>query len=170
MKIFTVNDKKEEKFLRRKTPDFDFSKHKKEEIREMIKKMRIAIKEEKGIGLSANQLGFDWRIFIAEIPSEKGKLKFYAIFNTSVVKISKEKTTFEEGCLSVPGTWGMVERPEQVTLVGFDRNGKKIKIKAWGLTGRVFQHEVDHLNGILFIDKCKNAYAVEKSEILNPKL
>ncbi len=158
MRIFTVNNKKEKNFLRRKTPDFDFAKHKKEAIKEMIKNMRMAIKKVKGIGLSANQLGLDWRLFIAEIPSDKGKPKFYAIFNPGIIKVSKEKTELEEGCLSVPGIWGLVERPEQITLVGFDKNGKKIKIKAWALPARVFQHEIDHLNGVLFIDRTNKLF------------
>lgn len=158
MEIFTVNNKKEEKILRRKTPDFDFSKFKKNEIQEMIKKMRMANKKEKGVGLSANQLGFDWRFFIAEIHDDKGQLKFYAIFNPEIIKVSKNKIILEEGCLSVPGIWGLVERPERVVLTGFDKNGKKIKIKAWGLLARVFQHETDHLNGILFIDKTKKMF------------
>lgn len=72
----------------------------------------------------------------------------------------------EEGCLSVPGIYGDVERPEKITLVGQDRYDKKIKIKAWGLLARVFQHEVDHLNGILFIDKAKSIQKIEpKSRI-----
>jgi len=158
MEILTVNNKKEEKILRRKTPDFDFAGHEKKEVREMVVKMRTAAKKENGIGLSANQLGFDWRFFIAEIPSDKGKPKFYAIFNPSIVKVSKEKTELEEGCLSVPGIWGIVERPERITLLGLDKNGKKIKIKAWGLPARVFQHEIDHLNGILFIDKASQLF------------
>lgn len=158
MEIFTINNKKEEKILRRKTPDFDFSNFKNSEISETVKKMRTAIKKEKGIGLSANQIGFDWRLFIAEIPSDKGKVKFYTIFNPSIVKVSKERITLEEGCLSVPGIWGMVERPEQIVMVGFDKNGKKIKIKAWGLPARVFQHEIDHLNGVLFIDRTKKLF------------
>jgi peptide deformylase len=164
MQIFTVNNKKEEKFLRRKTPEFsakggpasgwDF-KSAKNEIWEVIKKMRAIIKKENGVGLSANQIGLNWRLFIAEIPSEKGKPKFYAIFNPDISKASKNKIILEEGCLSVPGIWGLVERPEQIVLIGFDKNGKKIKIKAWGLLARVFQHEIDHLNGILFIDRAK---------------
>lgn len=158
MEILTINNKKEEKFLRKKTLNFDFSKFKNSEIQETIKKMRIAIKKKKGVGLSANQIGFDWRLFIAEIPGDKGKLKFYTIFNPNIIKVSKEKITLEEGCLSVPGIWGMVERPEQVVLVGFGKNGKKIKIKAWGLPARVFQHEIDHLNGILFIDRTKKLF------------
>lgn len=161
MEILTINNKKEEKILRKKTLNFDFSKFKNSEINETIKKMRIAIKSKKGVGLSANQIGLDWRFFIAEIPGDKGKLKVYIIFNPNIVKVSKEKITLEEGCLSVPGIWGMVERPEQVVLVGFDKKGKKIKIKAWGLPARVFQHEIDHLNGILFIDRTNKLYKEE---------
>ncbi|MFA5084447.1 MAG: peptide deformylase [Candidatus Paceibacterota bacterium] len=167
MNILTINDKKEEKILRRKTPDFDFSGHKREEIQEMIKKMREAIKKESGIGLSANQLGSDWRLFIAQIPSDEGKPKFYAIFNPNIIKLSKDKTALEEGCLSVPGLWGLVERPEQITITGFEKNGKKIKIKAWGLLARVFQHEIDHLNGILFIDRTNKLFKEAQEETAN---
>lgn len=167
MNILTINDKKEEKTLRRKTPDFDFPGHKREEIQEMIKKMREAIKKESGIGLSANQLGSDWRLFIAQIPSDEGKPKFYAIFNPNIVKLSKDKTALEEGCLSVPGLWGLVERPEQITITGFEKNGKKIKIKAWGLLARVFQHEIDHLNGILFIDRTNKLFKEAQEETAN---
>jgi peptide deformylase len=167
--VLTINNKKEEKFLRRKVPEFNFQEFTRKEIREMIQKMRAIVKKEKGAGLSANQLGFDWRFFIAELPDDKSRLKFYAIFNPGIIKVSKNKIILEEGCLSVPGIWGLVERPERVVLVGFDKNGKKIKIKAWGLLARVFQHEVDHLNGILFIDKTKKVYTVEKSQISNPK-
>ena len=168
MQIFTVNNKKEERFLRRKTPEFGF-KSAQNEIREVIKKMRMAIKKEKGVGLSANQIGFDWRLFIAEIPSEKGKPKFYAIFNPDITKVSKNKIILEEGCLSVPGIWGLVERPEQIVLIGFDKNGKKIKIKAWGLPARVFQHEIDHLNGILFIDRASKFFKEASEKTANIK-
>mgnify|MGYP001615519383 CR=1 FL=1 len=158
MQIFTINNKKEEKFLRRKTPSFDFSKFKKNEIQEAIKEMKSAIKKDKGIGLSANQIGLNWRFFIAEIPGDKGKMKFYTIFNPCILKISKEKIILEEGCLSVPGIWGLVERPEQIILIGSDKNGKKTKFKAGGLSARVFQHEIDHLNGVLFIDRTKKLF------------
>ena len=126
--------------------------------------MRAIIKKENGVGLSANQIGLDWRLFIAEIPSEKGKPKFYAIFNPDNIKASKNKIILEEGCLSVPGIWGLVERSEQIVLIGFDKNEKKIKIKAWGLLARVFQHEVDHLNGILFIDRANKFFKEAPAE------
>jgi peptide deformylase len=117
------------------------------------------------VGLSANQLGFDWRLFIVEVSDDNGKLKFYAVFNPEIIKASKNKIILEEGCLSVPGIWGLVERPEQIILAGFDKNGRKIKIKAWGLLARIFQHEADHLNGILFVDKTKNTFTKTAGQI-----
>lgn len=158
MNIFIINNKKEEKFLRQRTPTFDFSKFTKKEIFGFIKLLREKMKEADGIGLSANQLGLSHRVFVGRIPSEDGRMKFYAVFNPEIEKISKEKELLPEGCLSVPGILGDVERPEKVTIIGLDKNGKKIKIKAWGLLARVFQHETDHLNGILFIDKAKKIY------------
>ena len=154
--IFTVNNKEQEKFLRRKTSCFDFSKHDKKEIREIIKNMRLEMTKAIGLGLSANQVGLDMRLFIA-----KAGGKQYAIFNPTITKFSKEVVIMEEGCLSVPQLYGPVERPEKVTLEGFDTSGKKIKIKAWGLLARIFQHETDHLNGILFIDKAKYLHKYE---------
>jgi len=149
--IYTINNKEQEKFLRRKASDFDFSKYNKKEIREIIKNMRAEMTTAIGLGLSANQIGLDMRLFVA-----KAGGKQYAVFNPVITKFSKETILMEEGCLSVPEIFGTVERPEKITLEGYDTSGKKIKIKAWGLLARVFQHETDHLNGILFIDKAKS--------------
>ena len=169
MKILTTNNKKDEKFLRQKTADFDFKEHSRKAITEVIKQMRAVMKIAEGVGLSANQIGLNLRVFVVQLPQEaidtnqrnQYKPAFYAIFNPEIIKFSKEKMIMEEGCLSVPGVAGLVERPEKITLVGQDKNGGKIKIKAWGLLARVFQHEVDHLNGILFIDKAKNIQKIE---------
>ena len=169
MKILTINNKKEEKFLRTKTAEFDFAKFSKKEINELIKKMKETMFEACGIGLSANQIGLNLKMFVALIPNkplkrdEKNKIimpspdeaKFYAIFNPEIIKFSKQTEIIEEGCLSIPGINGEVERPKKITITGFNKNGQKIKIKAEGLTARVFQHETDHLNGVLFIDKIK---------------
>ena len=167
MKILTVNNKKEEKFLRHKTAEFDFGGFTKKEINELIKKMRETMTKAIGIGLSANQIGLNLRFFVVQIPKitndqrpTTNDKKFYAIFNPEIVKFSEKKSLMEEGCLSVPGVYGMVERPEKITLAGYNKNGKKLKIKAFGLLSRVFQHETDHLNGILFIDKCKEIYKI----------
>ncbi|MCL5017224.1 MAG: peptide deformylase [Patescibacteria group bacterium] len=157
--IWTINNKEQEKFLRRKAAEFDFNEHSKKEIRELIKNMRIEMAKAIGVGLSANQLGMDMRLFIAKVDNKQ-----YSIFNPVITKLSKETIVMEEGCLSVPEIYGEVDRPEKITIEGFDANGKKIKIKAWGLLARVFQHETDHLNGVLFIDKAKRLRKYEKQE------
>ena len=156
--ILLIENKDQEKFLRRKTVDFDFSKFSKKEINELVARMRRIMRAANGIGLSANQVGFDFRMFVAEVPDAQGGTKFYAVFNPKIEKASEETIAYEEGCLSVPGKWGDVERPEMITISGMDKNGKPAKIKAWGLIARVFQHEMDHLNGKLFIDRTKKVY------------
>jgi peptide deformylase len=150
MKILTTNNKVDEKFLRTKVANFDFSKFSKKEISEIIKTMRLAMLEEKGIGLAANQIGLNIQVFVARV---NGKL--YSFFNPEIIKSSEEILIEDEGCLSVPKTYGKVERNEKVVLSAYDKNNKPVKVKAVGVLARVFQHEVDHLNGILFIDKAK---------------
>jgi len=108
------------------------------------------MKAAQGVGLSANQLGFNVSLFVAQVEN-----KFYAIFNPRIVKTGGEEIEMEEGCLSVPEKFGLVARPDKIWLEGQDADGKKIKIKAWGLLAKIFQHEVDHLNGKLFIDHAK---------------
>ncbi len=155
MTIVTVANKKDEKFLRTPTALFDFKKYTKKEIRELIQTMRRSMQSAEGIGLSANQIGLNIKVFVAKVEN-----KFYSIFNPELIQLSKEKLTLDEGCLSIPGLYGAVERPEKVTLKGWDQNGRPVKIKAWGLLARVLQHEVDHLNGKLFVDKAKQVERV----------
>lgn len=155
MKILTINNKKEEKFLRQKTKLFELKQYSKESLRNLIKEMRQIMKEANGVGLSANQVGIDRRLFIAQVPTERGGQKFHIVFNPKIVKISDEKIALEEGCLSVPEKWGTVNRAEKISIEGEDINGKKIKVKARGYLAQVFQHEIDHLDGVLFIDKAK---------------
>jgi len=168
-KIITVENKKDEKLLRQKTRPFDFSKFSRREAQELVKKMRGFMKQANGVGLSANQIGLNYRVFVAQVPDSQGHLKFYAIFNPEITKTSNEKDVLEEGCLSVPHKYGAVERWNKITLTGFDSRAKKIKIKAWGLLARVFQHEVDHLDGKLFIDKAKSLQEVPVSECLKKR-
>lgn len=161
MHILTIQNKKEAKLLRKKTRPFDFAKSNKKNIKELIKEMRKTMKTALGIGLAANQVGLDTSFFVAQVPKAKDQdsdEKFYAIFNPKIVKVSEEKSLLEEGCLSVPGIYGVVERSDRVTLEGYNLQGKKVKIKAWGLLAQVFQHEVDHLDGKLFIDRTKQIY------------
>ena len=179
MKILIVNDKKEEKFLRTKTANFDFAHSVEQrgtnaELRRIINEMKKTMLQAKGVGLSANQVGLDLRLFVAQVSDKPLKrdennkiilpspdeIKFYAIFNPKIKisAFSRKKIEMEEGCLSVPGVYGMVKRYEKIILIGQDINAKKIKIKAQGLLARVFQHETDHLNGVLFIDRTKQIF------------
>lgn len=153
LKIYTTENKTEEKFLRTKTKDFDPTSISAAELRDLLKNMRSLMIKAKGIGLSANQVGLPHRFFIAQLEGHDGKPKFYAVFNPKIKKASKETSKFEEGCLSIPETLGIVERPIEVEIEAQDSKGKKVKMRAWGLLARVFQHEMDHLDGVLFTDK-----------------
>src|SRR3989344_8853941 len=157
--IWTIDDKQEIKILRKKMAAFDFSRFSKKDLQELIKKMREAMKKSNGIGLSANQIGLDMHFFVAQAEG-----KFYAVFNSKISKASGENARMEEGCLSVPDVFGEVSRPAKITLEGQDKTGKKIKIKAWGLLARIFQHELDHLDGKLFIDKAQNLHKYEPAK------
>lgn len=164
MEIITTKRKESEKVLREKAEDFVFADFTKKEIKGMIATMRRAMKDANGIGLAANQVGLPYRMFIAEIPDEQGRTKFYALVNPTLEKISKNTRSMEEGCLSVPGIFGSVERAERVTLAARDKNNHAVKIKAWGLLAHVLQHEMDHLSGVLFIDKAKNLHTLPTLE------
>jgi|YelNatPaOPRAMG01_1025707.scaffolds.fasta_scaffold184809_2 peptide deformylase len=162
--ILTIDNKEEEKFLRKKTAEFDFKKNNKKDTLSLLLDMKKIMQKADGVGLSANQIGLNLKLFVAQVPDKDGIMKFYAIFNPTIEKSSDEKNIFEEGCLSVPGKWGDVERPEKITISGFDKLGRPIKIKAWGFLARVFQHEIDHLNGKLFIDRATKIYEVQSKK------
>lgn len=154
----TVNNKEEEKFLRTRPADFDFSKYTEKDLRTLIATMRSIMRGANGVGLSANQVGLDMQLFIAEIPQRNKGPKLYAIFNPKIIKASTEIRAMEEGCLSVPKRSGIVSRSKEVIVTGFDKHQKPVNIKAIGLLARIFQHETDHLNGIIFIDKATNLH------------
>jgi peptide deformylase len=108
-----------------------------------------------GLGLAAPQIGVSQQVIVIQLPEDEedpqsGKL--YVLCNPEIVKTAGEEES-EEGCLSVPGFVGDVRRATVVTVKGLDRHGKKIRIKAEGLLARAFQHEVDHINGVLYIDR-----------------
>ena len=150
MRILKIENKKDKKVLRKKTSAFDFNSMSKSELRELLSGMRKAMKESDGVGLAANQIGISSRFFVAEFDR-----KFYAIFNPEIVSVSKIQDVLEEGCLSVPGKSGEVLRSSEIVIRGYDKNGKRVKMRAWGHLARIFQHEVDHLDGRLFIDYIK---------------
>ncbi|MBU2101342.1 peptide deformylase [Patescibacteria group bacterium] len=158
-KIWTIDNKAEKKLLGKKLEEFDFSKHTLKEINELVKEMDQSMQEANGVGLSANQIGLDMSVFVARWDG-----KFFAVFNPKIEKYSKEKEAMEEGCLSIPKQYGEVSRPESIVLIGQNKQGKKVKIKAWGMLAVIFQHETDHLNGKLFIDRMKKGAKLRDSE------
>ena len=100
-----------------------------------------------GVGIAATQIGSDKRVIIVDVHG------IMPLVNPEIVSKSLSKIEFEEGCLSVPGVTGIVKRHRSIKLKAHDRNGKPLTIKAKGLLSIVLQHETDHLDGILFIDK-----------------
>ncbi len=105
-----------------------------------------------GIGLAAVQIGILKRIVVIDISKEEEKKSPIFLINPEIVYKSKQTSVYEEGCLSIPGQFAEIERPAECTLKYIDYNGKVKELKAQGLLATCIQHEVDHLNGILFID------------------
>ena len=134
--------------LRRKTREVKVDELKDLKFRRLVLNMVQTMIVEKGVGLAAPQVGSDLRI--CTIAADN---KIYILINPKIKSFSRKKDIFEEGCLSFPGKFFPVERPLKVKVQARDIEGKKVKIKADGLFARVLQHEIDHLDGILVIDR-----------------
>jgi len=122
-----------------------------EEIKDLIDRMYVIMAESHGLGLAAPQIGVSKRVFTYDVGEGP-----HALINPKVLRSSGEEVA-TEGCLSIPGLQGDVPRAGRVTVTGIDENGRKVKIKAEGLLARVFQHEIDHLDGKVFIDRADPA-------------
>lgn len=120
------------------------------DILTLAQDMRETMHALSGIGLAGNQVGALLRIITVFYPETQGDL---VVINPEIVIASEEQEIGEEGCLSIPEVYGKVERALRVLVRGIDLRGKEIEIEAEGLLARVFQHEIDHLNGILFVDR-----------------
>ena len=125
-----------------------------EEIQAIIADMFETMDEEDGVGLAAPQIGISRRIIVISV-DEKGFDRL-ALINPVVEYFSDDISTMEEGCLSVPGINADVTRPSKVVVKGITKNGRGVEITASGLLSRALQHEIDHLNGTLFIDRINN--------------
>jgi peptide deformylase len=118
------------------------------DLAKLVSDMAETMEAEKGIGLAAPQVHSDLRVCIAKVDGV-----LYVLVNPKIKSLSRRKEVFEEGCLSFPGKFFPVERPVKVKIKARDLRGKKIKIKADGLLARVLQHEIDHLEGVLVVDR-----------------
>lgn len=124
-------------------------------IGDMIETMRAA----PGVGLAAPQVGVPLRVIVIGMPEEEVKV----LINPEVVRRKGERLV-DEGCLSVPGYLGEIKRAESITVKGRDQNGKEIRVKADGLLAQVLEHEIDHLNGVLYVDHLESRDKLRKIE------
>ena len=129
-------------------------------LKQLAQDMLETMRRHNGFGLAGPQIGVMQRIFVAEIPlpdNEDNEAhpqsgRTYILVNPKIVKVSTSVAEGQEGCLSIPDWRGLVERAEWIEVRAQDINGHKIKLKVDGLLARIFMHEIDHLEGILFID------------------
>lgn len=138
-----------DKILREKTaPVTEFNAELQRLIDDMIETMYAA----SGVGLAANQVGVPKRVMVIDVSSREEKHPLIVLINPEIIH-SEGEVAFEEGCLSIPGYTTIVKRAEKVKVKGLDREGREIEIEGDGLLSRALQHEIDHLNGVLLIDR-----------------
>ena len=123
-----------------------------DEIKKLLDDMLETMYAAPGIGLAAVQVGILKRLIVIDISKDKEKKNPLFLINPEIVSKSKNTSIYEEGCLSLPGHFAEIERPAECHINFLDYNGKKKEISAKGLLSTCIQHELDHLNGILFID------------------
>lgn len=130
------------------------------ELKELAQDMLETMRHYEGVGLAGPQIGVMQRIFVAEIPTPEDEEEeahpqsgqSYILLNPEIVQSSSELVEGQEGCLSIPNWAGLVDRPDWIEVRAQDLTGRRLKLKVEGLLARIFQHEIDHLNGVLYID------------------
>ena len=151
------------KVLREPTSEFDFE-NPPECPKEVEKNLSEAMERFGGIGLSANQLGLDYRVFVMRTADSGIK----AFFNPEVTKLSKETEMMKEGCLSFPDIYLMIKRPKAIEFEYTDSDGERHTLQLEGLGSRCVQHELDHLNGIIFLQRASR-FKIERALKARPK-
>ena len=131
------------------------------ELQTLIENMFETMRAAPGVGLAAPQIGESLRLVVVEYTEdedENAKPRKYVLINPEIVRRSEEMVTDLEGCLSLPGLVGSVERHQSVTVKAKNRFGKPLKIEAEEWLARIFQHEIDHLDGVLYIDRAEEVF------------
>ncbi|MBN2657813.1 MAG: peptide deformylase [Spirochaetales bacterium] len=145
MDIYNAGVEEELAVLRKKAePVTEFD----EKLSALIDAMCEAMFENKGIGLAGPQIGVEKRLFVCSVDGSDP----VAFINPEIIETSLETAVYEEGCLSLPGIYADVERPERVVIQAYNKKGRPFKVEAEGLLATCVQHELDHLNGTLFVD------------------
>lgn len=152
LKIITTPDP----FLKERSEKVTIEQLQSEEMQNFLDQMIETMKIEDGIGLAAPQIGKHWRIIIV---TRNGMPEVFV--NPEITKRSLRKVKVEEGCLSVPGLTGMVQRNRGITLKALNRDGNEIILETEDFDSVIFQHEIDHLDGILFIDRASKLIPME---------
>ena len=149
-------------FLRQKSKPVDKVD---DSTRELMDDMLDTMYKAPGIGLAAIQIGVPKRIIVLDVSKSPEKKEPMYFINPEIVSASKNDATYEEGCLSVPGQFAEIDRPDKCHIKYLDYNGESKELKAEGLLATCIQHEIDHLEGILFIDylsKLKKSMIIKK--------
>jgi peptide deformylase len=139
------------------------------DLQTLIDDMIETMREAPGVGLAAPQVGISERLIVVEYGSEEDEAapkKLFAVINPEIVEASEEKVMGIEACLSVPQMAGEVERHQKIVVKGYNRHGKAIKIKTSGWLARIFQHEIDHLEGVLFTDRATRIWRPKEDEVV----
>lgn len=137
--------------LRQRSQEVEVSEIQTPEFQAYLDKLTATMLVEDGVGIASPQVGRNIRAIVVNMP--KGPECF---MNPEIVKKSEATVESDEGCLSVPGKYGMVQRHKKITLRALNRHGRRIEFEAKAFPAIIFQHEIDHLDGVLFIDKAKN--------------
>ncbi len=147
--------------LRRRSQEIDREFLITSEFKELVKNIIPTMYHDDGIGIAAPQVGENIRLCIIGREAIPGKKEDLVLINPTWEKISRKKESDLEGCLSVPKTYGKVTRYKDIQVKAWNEQGEEIKFEAHGYFARVVQHEVDHLDGILFIDKARGIYTID---------
>ncbi|NJN44656.1 MAG: peptide deformylase [Anaerolineae bacterium] len=137
------------------------------DLQMLIDNMVETMRDAPGVGLAAPQVNVLQQIVVIEFGDEEDETvpaKLYILINPEITKLSNNTLIGVEGCLSIPGLVGEVERSESVVIKGLNRRGQPVKVKAKGWLARIFQHEIDHLNGELFVDKATRLWQQKDEE------
>lgn len=123
-----------------------------EKLKNLVADMLETMYANNGVGLAANQVGVLKRVVVIDTGTNENP-QVLKLINPQIIVSSKEKNSFEEGCLSFPGILEKIDRPARIKAHAFDENGREIIVDAEGLTAIAIQHEIDHINGVVFIDR-----------------
>ena len=135
-------------------------------LRRLVAEMFDLMYAAKGIGLAANQVDLPLRLFVINPQSDPADKEHEQVFINPVISGRKGLKEDEEGCLSLPGLYGQVKRPEKVTVNAYDLSGKEFRGEVDGMLARVIQHETDHLDGVMFTDRLAETAQLSVREIL----